>query len=83
MWSLPIVACDWRGNREILGESFGGICFPPGLDLSSALTEALRQALAQQGTWEEWGKRNRRTFEMKYKKESFPARLTHVLESLV
>jgi glycosyltransferase involved in cell wall biosynthesis len=83
MWALPVVACDWRGNREILGESFGGICFPPGANLAASLTNALREAFAQRGNWVEWGKRNRQTFENKYNAANFPARFANVLESLV
>lgn len=83
MWALPVVACDWRGNREVLGELPGGVCFLPGADLSASLGEALRQAFAHREGWEEWGRRNRQTFEAKYKAENFPARLARVLESLV
>src|SRR5207253_1427659 len=59
MWALPVVACDWRGNREVLGESFGGICFPPESDLTATLTDALRQAFVNRENWVEWGSRNR------------------------
>jgi glycosyltransferase involved in cell wall biosynthesis len=83
MWALPVVACDWRGNREILGESFGGVCFPPGADLAASLANALREAFAQRENWAEWGKKNRQTFENKYKAENFPARFARALESLV
>jgi glycosyltransferase involved in cell wall biosynthesis len=83
MWALPVVACDWRGNREILGESFGGICFPPGDNLAASLASALREAFARREDWMEWGKRNRQTFENKYKADNFPARFAHALESLV
>jgi glycosyltransferase involved in cell wall biosynthesis len=83
MWALPVVAYDWRGNREILGGSFGGVCFPPGNNLATSLANALREAFAQRRNWVEWGKRNRQTFENKYKAENFPARFARALESLV
>ncbi|MGH9905878.1 MAG: glycosyltransferase family 4 protein [Pyrinomonadaceae bacterium] len=83
MWALPVVACDWRGNREVLGESFGGICFPPGSNLAGALTDALRESFVQRGHWTEWGQRNRQMFETKYKAERLPARMAGVLESLL
>jgi len=83
MWALPVVACDWRGNREILGESFGGICFLPGDNLTESLANALREAFSQRGKWEEWGTRNRQTFESKYKAECFPARFADAIDSLV
>ena len=83
MWALPIVACDWRGNREVLGEPAGGICFAPRPDLAAALTGALQQAFAQRESWEEWGRRNRQTFEGKYKAGRLPTRLTEVLQAIV
>jgi glycosyltransferase involved in cell wall biosynthesis len=83
MWALPVVACDWRGNREILGESFGGICFSPRADLATSLTNALQEAFAHRQNWAGWGKRNREIFENKYKAERFSARFARVLESLV
>lgn len=83
MWALPIVACDWRGNREVLGASSGGICFSPGANLTTTLTDALREAFAQRENWTEWGKNNRRIFEDKYDAQRSPGRLTSALESLV
>ncbi len=83
MWGLPVVACDWRGNREILGQSFGGICFSPGSNLATSLTDALRKAFAQRENWTQWGQRNRLIFENKYKADRFPERFSGVLESLV
>jgi glycosyltransferase involved in cell wall biosynthesis len=83
MWALPVVACDWRGNREVLGEGFGGICFDPGTDLGNSLTLALREAIVQRDHWKEWGERNRRNFENRYKADRFPARLAEALRTLV
>lgn len=83
MWALPVIACDWRGNREILGETLGGVCFRPGVNLAISLSNALREAFAHREDWTEWGKRNRQTFENKYKAENFPARFAHALEALV
>ena len=83
MWALPVVACDWRGNREILGESFGGVCFSPGDNLAVSLANALREAFAQRENWVQWGKRNRQIFENKYKADNFPARFARALDALV
>ena len=83
MWELPVVVCDWRGNREVLGEGFGGICFNPGADLATTLAVALGEAFAQRERWAEWGRRNRGIFESKHKADRFPTRLGDVLEKLV
>jgi glycosyltransferase involved in cell wall biosynthesis len=85
MWALPIIACDWRGNREVLGEAAaaGGIVFAPGPDLTAALTDALQKAFAQRERWVEWGIRNRKTFERQYKAECFSTRFPDALKSLV
>jgi glycosyltransferase involved in cell wall biosynthesis len=83
MWGLPIVACDWRGNREVLGEPFGGILFEPHPDFDIALRNALQEALECRQKWNEWGRINRRTFENNYKAGSSPSRLVEVLEQLV
>jgi glycosyltransferase involved in cell wall biosynthesis len=83
MWALPVVACDWRGNREVLGESFGGILFQPHPNLANALASALRKALARRQKWNEWGLINRQTFESNYKAEGSRSRLVEVLERLV
>jgi glycosyltransferase involved in cell wall biosynthesis len=63
MFGLPIVATDWRGNRDVLGYSHGGLLFSADLPLATHIEEALREALKQRGQWEEWGTRNRQHFE--------------------
>jgi glycosyltransferase involved in cell wall biosynthesis len=82
MWALPIVACDWRGNREVLGDKFGGILFQPYPDPASALAQALLEAVAAREKWKEWGLQNRRMFEQNYKLKSSQSRLAQILESL-
>jgi glycosyltransferase involved in cell wall biosynthesis len=83
MWALPIVACDWRGNREVLGASPGGILFQPNPNLASALAKALQEAFAWRQKWNEWGLVNRETFENKHKAGRSPTRLIEVLQSIV
>ncbi len=83
MWALPIVACDWRGNREVLGNPFGGIVFDPRPDLSSSLTEALRKIMAADAQWVEWGRINRQTFLTKYAAGGMPSRLVQLLEQVI
>ena len=83
MWALPVVACDWRVNREILGESFGGILFQPKPNLADALVDALRDALALRSKWNEWGIINRQAFENSYKARTSRSPLLEVLEQLV
>ena len=83
MWALPLVVCDWRGNREILGEPFGGVLFQPKPNLADALVDALREALALRSRWNEWGVINRQTFENNYKAGPSRSPLLEVLEQLV
>jgi glycosyltransferase involved in cell wall biosynthesis len=83
MWGLPIVACDWRGNREVLGEPYGGILFQPKPNLATSLTAALREALTLRESWSEWGSHNRQTFVKRYKAGVSPSRLVEVFEQMV
>lgn len=62
MWGLPIVATDWRGNRDVLGDRPGGILFPPARPLESPLANALNQACQCREEWPEWSRRNRQRF---------------------
>ncbi len=79
MWSLPVVATDWRGNREVLG----GECFPPGADLAQSLKMALAEAFARRSHWPAEGTRNRLAYERRFKAEAFPARLALAVEGLL
>lgn len=81
MWALPIVATDWRGNREVLGEDFGGICFEA-TPLADRLLGALSAAIAQRAEWPRWGEANRRIFESRYREEKFGERLPEAVEGL-
>jgi len=63
MFSLPIVATDWRGNRNVLGDANGGIVFPADDPLAGRIDRAMRDALAHQSEWPAWGARNRQRFE--------------------
>ena len=83
MWALPVIACDWRGNREVLGDDFGGILFQPHANLASSLASALREAFAVRQKWNEWGLINRQRFESNYKSNHTPSRLMEVLESSI
>jgi glycosyltransferase involved in cell wall biosynthesis len=84
MWSLPIVATDWRGNREVFteGDKPGGICFPPGEQLAGDLEQAIEQALQAKDRWIEWGALNRDLYERRYKADAFPRRLSDVILKL-
>lgn len=83
MWELPIVACDWRGNREVLSDEFGGVLFQPRIDFAAALTEAIETALAQRHQWTTWGLSNRNIFLRRYKVEASRSRLGAVLEASI
>ncbi len=65
MWELPVIASDWRGNREVVGED-SGILFPVGDHFRRELAEALRQAMQMRDRWQKWGEGNRRRFLERY-----------------
>lgn len=46
MWGLPIVATDWRGNRDVLGVDFEGVCYPVGDDPAATLAAALGEVFS-------------------------------------
>jgi hypothetical protein len=65
-WRLPIVASDWRGNRDVLTPHAGAICFPISGSFVENLIAALKQAIQERADWKEWGKVNRCIFEQAY-----------------
>ena len=83
MWSLPIVATDWRGNRDVLGDSFEGICFQIGEDLAVSLESALEIALTKALAAPSWGEMNRRIYENNYRADAESADYATLLPSLL
>lgn len=63
MFGLPILATDWRGNRDVLGDSAGGIVFPADGPLATRVEQAIREAIARRDEWPLWGAKNRKRFE--------------------
>jgi glycosyltransferase involved in cell wall biosynthesis len=63
MFGLPILATDWRGNRDVLGDSPGGIVFPADAALAIRIEQAIREAVARRNEWSLWGAKNRQRFE--------------------
>jgi glycosyltransferase involved in cell wall biosynthesis len=76
MWGLPIVASDWKANREVVGpgENF---LFPPGK--TENLSGAILKAVKGKERWTIIGLQNRQRYETKYK---LGARLT-LVEDLI
>jgi glycosyltransferase involved in cell wall biosynthesis len=66
MWGLPIVATDWRGNRDVLGPDFEGLCHPVGADLAASVATALTTAIQTLRRKTEWTGRNRQLFLDRY-----------------
>jgi glycosyltransferase involved in cell wall biosynthesis len=83
MWSLPVLACDWRGNREVLGNPPEQLLFPPEPDLTSQLQRALANVIAQRGRWSEWGNRNRQVFLERYDAAHHKGRLAETIQKLI
>jgi glycosyltransferase involved in cell wall biosynthesis len=66
MKSLPIVATDWRGNRDVLGGDLGGILVSTDAPLAHQIERAIRNALTRQSEWSAWGAKNRDRFESRF-----------------
>jgi len=64
MWGLPIVASDWKGNREVVGPG-ENIIFPPGR--IENLSEAIVKAAKERERWPIIGLQNRQRYESRYK----------------
>lgn len=80
MWSLPIVATNWRGNSDVLGPRFGGACFDIGsAGLAPSLVATLRHVLAHDELFGAWGKLNREVFDQRYNKARVPADLVRLI----
>lgn len=72
-WGLPIVASDWRGNREVLSQAAGAICFETSpVTLTEDLEIALQNALGRQKEWIGWGRVNRQIFQERYDEKENP-----------
>ena len=82
MWAMPVVATDWRGNREVLGHPVGGRCYVPGDDHPAALTDALRAALDARDCWPAWGEANRRRYETRYRDDGIGGGIGQALREL-
>jgi glycosyltransferase involved in cell wall biosynthesis len=83
MWGLPVVATDWRGNREVLGEPPGGRCYPPGADHAAALAAALGAALDERTRWPAWGVANRRRYEQRFRDDGAGGGVAAALRELL
>ena len=73
MWGLPIVASDWRGNRDVLGDDFEGICHPLGDDLAASIASALDSAIQTLRRKTGWTGKNRQLFLDRYASENAAA----------
>lgn len=70
-WKLPIVASDWRGNRDVLTAHAGAIHFSTE-SLVTNLAKALEEALRHQHEWKAWGESNRCIFQERYCEQTDP-----------
>jgi glycosyltransferase involved in cell wall biosynthesis len=64
MWGLPIVASDWKANREVVGPG-ENIIFP--LGRTENLSEAIVKAAKERERWPIIGLQNRQRYESRYK----------------
>jgi glycosyltransferase involved in cell wall biosynthesis len=80
MWGLPIVATDWRGNRDVLGADFEGICQPIDKNLADSIAEALASAITTLRTGTKWSGRNRQLFLDRYRYDEAALEYPHHAE---
>jgi glycosyltransferase involved in cell wall biosynthesis len=64
MWGLPIVASDWKANREVVGPGENFI-FPPGQ--AESVSEAILKAAKERERWPIIGLQNRQRYVSQYK----------------
>jgi glycosyltransferase involved in cell wall biosynthesis len=64
MWGLPIVASDWKANREVVGPGENFI-FPPGR--TENLSKAIVTAAKERARWPIIGFQNRQRYVSQYK----------------
>ena len=76
MWGLPIVATEWKANREVVGPGENFIFSP---ERTENLSQALVKAASERERWPIIGLQNRQRYETKYK---LGARLT-LVEDLI
>lgn len=76
MWGLPVVASDWRANREVLGPGENWLYDPAN---AAGLAHALKKALEQKAEWKSCGRANRRRYETNYRPGAGPT----VVEDLI
>ena len=61
MWGLPIVASQWRGNGDVIGNSDGCILFSPASS-AMGLADGLREMIRRREEWPELSQHNRKLF---------------------
>lgn len=81
MWELPLVASDWRGNREVAGEN-GGILFDVAPNFTDQLAVALNRAIDRRDQWAHWGLVNRQRFLNQFDAKSGGFGLNELLRGL-
>jgi len=74
MWGLPIVATDWRGNRDVLGADFEGVCHPIGSDLAVSIETALAAAIQTLRAKQPWTGQNRQRYLSQYRFDQMTVR---------
>lgn len=67
MWGLPLLATDWRGNRDVAADA-AAYC-EPGSDLAANLAAGLDRFMGSPGAWERCAATSRRRFESEFSGE--------------
>jgi len=76
MWGLPVVASDWRANREVLGPGSNWLFDPAN---AMGLITSLKKALEQKAIWESCGRTNRLRYEHFYRPGAGPTVVKDIL----
>ena len=81
MWSLPVVAHNWRATSEIMGEQKGGVCYAITGTHEESLVRAIETALLKRNQWDEWSTLNRKRYLENYSIDSLKVNLVSILDA--
>jgi glycosyltransferase involved in cell wall biosynthesis len=82
MWGLPLVVTDWRGNRDLAGDTARYVQVDG--NLAERLTDALRKILGDEiNRWPSVAAQSRQSFEVLYARTGFGSSVAKFTENLL
>lgn len=83
MWSLPVIALDWRASSEVLGGVNALSLYKQSNSPVEALAAALEKAIAVRTSWSSWGERNRQHFLQAYSMAEMERKLVDCIYEVI